>query len=769
MIDKILNNSIVICNNNIKNKLLLKLSNNKEIKNIKFMSLKEFTNNYVGSYDNNAIYYLMKKYHYSYDVSKLYLDNIFYNYDVLKDLYFDLEDNKYLLFNKHFKNYIKGFNIYLIGYYDIDKYLLNILQDLNYKVLDYDDNKINDVYEFNSISEEISFVIEDIILKHKDELNKVYIVNVDNTYLSELKRVSKLCNLKININDKNSIYSTKIVQDFLYDLINTKDILVSVNKLKKSDISNKIIDILNKYDNEEVDEYFIELLKGEFKSTYISDDLLIDAVNVIDIDDIFENDKYYYILNFNQGVIPKIFHDDDLIPDIVKKKLNLNTSYDKLINFKKYFIKIINSFNVTLTYKLKDNYNEFIKSPLIDELNLNIIRDYNKKYNYSNAYNKLSLSIMLDNYNKFNILDDNLSNLYTTYKDIKYNKFDNKYKPVNFDSVNKIIKNELKLSYTSMNSYFNCSFKYYLDNILRINKYEEKFANLIGNLYHFVLSKMYDEEFDLKRTYGEFLINKELTNKEKYFINKLYYELESIIHVIKYQDTKSKFNKVLTEKYIEINKKDFLNVKIVGYIDKIKLFEDNGLLYMAIIDYKTGENDASLDNINNGLNMQLPIYIYLAKNSFDDVRIIGFYIQKILNNKAIDSESVKLDRINSLKLLGYTIDDENIIKLFDNSYENSDVIKSMKKTKTGFYSYTKLVNDDDVNMIYNIVDKNINKIVKAIRDCDFSINPKRINNEIISCKYCSYKDICYKKEEDIVDITYSKIDDILGGDNNGMD
>ena len=32
---------------------------------------------------------------------------------------------------------------------------------------------------------------------------------------------------------------------------------------------------------------------------------------------------------------------------------------------------------------------------------------------------------------------------------------------------------------------------------------------------------------------------------------------------------------------------------------------------------------------------------------------------------------------------------------------------------------------------------------------DYQINPKVINGKNVSCAYCEYKDICFRKEEDI--------------------
>ena len=70
--------------------------------------------------------------------------------------------------------------------------------------------------------------------------------------------------------------------------------------------------------------------------------------------------------------------------------------------------------------------------------------------------------------------------------------------------------------------------------------------------------------------------------------------------------------------------------------------------------------------------------------------------------------------------------------------------------------------------IDKIVDERINEVVGAIEEGDFSINPKRVKGELIGCEFCKYKEICYRKEEDIVDLEYKTRKDILGDDDNAQ-
>ncbi len=148
-----------------------------------------------------------------------------------------------------------------------------------------------------------------------------------------------------------------------------------------------------------------------------------------------------------------------------------------------------------------------------------------------------------------------------------------------------------------------------------------------------------------------------------------------------------------------------------------------------------------------------------------DIQVVGFYLQKILNNTSVDLDEDD-EKYKNLRLEGYTINDERLVQKFDSSYENSEVIKGMKTTKNGFAHYTKLIDNDGIDKITDIVDKKIDEVIDATACGDFKINPKRINDKLIGCQFCEFKDLCFRKEEDIVNLEDTKFADIVGGENN---
>ena len=94
------------------------------------------------------------------------------------------------------------------------------------------------------------------------------------------------------------------------------------------------------------------------------------------------------------------------------------------------------------------------------------------------------------------------------------------------------------------------------------------------------------------------------------------------------------------------------------------------------------------------------------------------------------------------------------------------VIKGMGTKSDGdFTHYAKVVNDEEINKISALADEKINEVIKAIENTNFNINPKRIKDEVVGCKFCKFKDLCFRKEEDIWDLKLAVFKEIVGDDN----
>ena len=774
-------NSLIICTNNIKKDILLYLTKNKIMKNIKFMTLEEFVKSLTFSYDKKVISFLMEKYNLKYNVVKQILKNLYfveekkYNNKKLDELVKIKKDIKeYIIKDDNFKNFIKDKSIIILGYDFIDKYYLNLFEGLNFHIINKTGKNKHEVLEFNTIFEEVSYVSNKIVelIDNKVPINKIKIVDLPNEYSFIIKTIFKMFNLNININNEN-IYSTNIVQDYLNLYDEDKNVQELLNKydFKKEEnlyVYNEIIDVLNDnlfITNKEIKK---EILINEFKKIKTYSDNYSEQIEVKRINEI-NDDDYVFILGFNEGNFPVLVKDEDYLSDKEKNILGLNKSFE-IINYKKE--NIINNIksikNLFISYKLKTPFDQYYPSNLIEDLKYDIIKAKNNNYNYSNDFNKLIISKELDNFVKFGEKSEELELLYSNYKNNEYMTYNNNFKGIDKNQFYNYINNELTLSYSSIDNYYKCKFKYYLNNILKLDKYEETFAIFVGNLFHYILSKCFEEKFDFEKEYNDYLSNYELNNKDRFFVNKLKEDLLFIIETIKKQYSYSNFKEAKYENKFSINKDSNIKVNFIGYIDKLLYHEYKDKTLLVIIDYKTGIQDINLTNSYYGLNMQLPIYLYLVKNNnIKNSEVIGFYLQKILTGiPKIDKKSIVEQKEDALKLQGYTIDEEDLIKEFDSTYDKSKVIKSLGKTQNGFNAYSKILSKRQMESLYNLVDKKIDEAKDKILNTDFEIDPKRVGFNNVSCKYCKYKDICFMNQNNVKILEEIKDLSFLGGDDN---
>ena len=784
------NNDIIITDN--KKEILI---NNKELKYIKVYSLNEFLREFYFKYDLNTIKYIIDKYNVIYDIALIYLDNLYYidnkkyksnKLNFLLKLKKELLSNNLLICNKLFKEYIKGKNI-IIYNLEITKEIQLLIDELNkicnVKIINEDINNYNHtIYELNTLEDEVLYVATEIIklINEGIDINKIYLGNLDNEYRKDIKRLFPMFNIPFSLDNDESIYGTYLVTEFINHFEDDLDTNLShlqelIDTEEEISIYKEIVKIVNNSIHEDK-ELLLQKIKHDLKINKIPSLSFTNSIKEYNLSNNLKDDEYLFLLSFNQGIIPSIYKDEEYLSDIDREELNISLTKDKnnlsSLRIKKY---LNNNKNIIITYKLYANGEEYHISNINEELNYNIINNISIPYIYSNKYNKIYLTSLIDNYNKYGTTKDDLYLLNDNYNDIPYKSYNHSYKGINSKDLKDYLSNELTLSYSSMNNYYKCPFSYYIENILKLNIYEETFYQTIGNIFHSILEKYNTNDLDILWEEEINNLNRELTNKEKFFLNKLKKELEFVIETLKYQETLTNLHEELHEEKIYISNSKNTKVIFKGFVDKIKYKKDNDKTILAIIDYKTGNTDIDLSLLPYGLSMQLPVYLYLAKRSkkFNNVEIAGFYIQKILNNEiTVDKDSTyQQEKRKNLLLQGYSNSDINILSELDTSFENSELIKGLRLKKDGsFYSYSKVLSKENMNTIDEIVDEKIKECTNNIFDAKFSIAPKKIENKNYGCSYCKYSDICYKKNDDIVELKKLDIEkDILGGDENGVD
>ena len=760
---EILNGSLVICPRYIKQKYLKQYG----LLNTKFYTLNEFIEKYVYKYKPSTLFYLVKKYKLIPSNASVIMENLYYIDKVFNDktkflleIKNDLISNKYIVFNKNFTQYILNKKIYIIGY-PKTKYLLRVLKDANYSfVIEDVQNKDVDVFEFQTIDEETTFVATKIVelINSGVNINDI-VVRYDKEYINSVNKIFTLFNIPYNVEEKLPLYYLDDTKKFLFEIDKNKTIAEQESFLKSLNIDtkicNKIISILDKYIdiNPSINDFY-DTLVFELQNTYLDPIKYNNCVVFLDPFDFDVEKKHVFLIGFNQNVLPKVYKDEDYLSDLEKNDLGIDNSSDQNKIEKEKVEKILSNNNIYVSYKLETPFEKYNPSSLIDELNYAILHE---EYNFTNLeINEMLFAYKLDDFLKYNILSKDINDLYTNVE-IPYKTYSNKYQKIN-------LKNEnINLSFTNIEQFFKCKFAFYLKYILKIDDFEETVNIKIGNMFHEILAEIYT--LDTKNY--EIIIQKNInkyfgqnTEKQMFYNKKYKKQILLVINLIDEHLKTSKLKNTYLEEWFSFSKNDF---KIHGKIDKIMTSEEN----TVIIDYKTGFIHCDFNKIIHGIDMQLMFYLYLIKNSqkIPKIKFIGTFLMPIMCNVLKSEKNKTYDELlkKELKFQGYTTDNLNDLSLFgDVSFISS---LSINKDST-FRKGSKVLNKNQIEMLLKIIDDKVEEVIESIQNNNFSINPKILGKENISCLFCKFKDVCFMTDNDLNYLKEYKNLEFLGGEAN---
>ena len=750
---------IIVCPSEVKDSYLAASF----IHNYKFYSLSEMKEKVFYKYCPLALYEVSKKYNVKPSIASRILESLYYVNNNFNFKTGKLLELKEYLFSKNLIIRDNNFFTFLhdeitIEGYPKTKELDKIIDILSkYTKVTYKGTKnkyeLKSIYSFNSIEEEIEYVSENILelIDRGIDINKIVLINYNDEYKAAINKLFSLFKLPFNINSSKSIMMFPLTKKFL-DFIKNSDLKISelnefLDTLKgdNDEILNQIINVLNKYYsiNDSVKNLY-EIITYELNRVSFKEEKYTDVVNIYNGIKVFNDDFHVFHISSNEAIKYK---DDEYLSDQDKELVGLNTSYELNIIDDTYRLNILSNIkNLYLSYKTHNGDDEYIIDHIFENLS-------NLKYEFK--YNAKE-------YNKY---------LYTNYK-----LYDNSYNKIDFEDLKKYINNKMNLSYSSMEQYFKCKFRFFLNNILKVEPSESTMSTNVGEMFHNILERT------LKNEYKDYLriIDEESENylngglKERFYCEKLKKEAIKIIERLEETGKKTDFKEYAFEETLEIPLDSKLDLKLKGRVDKILIYNDGTFNHVIVVDYKTGSYDIDLTNIKDGFGMQLLIYLYLINKSnyVENSKIAGAYIDHFLDELKPAEYGKTYEEINSSKLDGISTRNREILKHIDKDYDVNSYIKGMAITKDDvFGAHAKVYSDKNFDFFMKTVEDNIKDVVKSIEECDFEINPKRFINkpdEVVGCEYCTFKEICYMSAKDIKLIKKGNLEEMLG-DNDGVD
>lgn len=730
-------------------------------KNYKLYTKEQLIADYYGKYDQRAIIHAMNKYDYSYENAKMLLNNIYYQgelmnnkFDLVNNLKKDLSELNLLRQNDYLSYELQNKPIYLMGYGEEDSALDFLF--LKLKVLPtylpfVRGEKRQTVFSFQTLEDEAYYLFNTIndLIKNGIEQKKIVLIIESNKYEYVINHMAKQFDLPNLLVRTNNYLLLPKVQEIIKNIEATGiEEFLYHNEFSDDEFVLQTIKIINDYQllsihNKKQQVYALRTI---LKSLEIKEDFN-PFIRVQESITFANADNYYFLFGFNQGAYPSLRKDDDYLSDEEKKVLHLSTSNEINRQTKEEIIDFLtNAEHLIVTYHLFESGEKTFPSSLIKELDLKV-EGQDSKIIYSKKQAQVVLAKLEDMKRKY----DSYSRLYDAYSntiDIAYQTYDNSYQSIGDYEIKPI----RQYSYSKIKSFFECQFRYYLINVLRLNDFEETFPQKMGSLFHEILTHVYEDDFDFAKVYETIIAKYDFSIGEKTILIKKSEELEVLCQVLREHMTSMNVKDMYFEKKIIVPISN--DVRIEGNVDKIVVTTDGSKDYYSIIDYKTGSETFDKSELEFGLSMQLPTYALLLSQDeeFKDKELIGFYIQKITSDKIGIPEDYYSFYRKLFVLNGESTNDIEKMKTFDTTCADSLYVKSYSIKNNGEFGKNARINsNEDFQKMISLTRDNFLSADKKIIEGDFKINPKIKEGKDKSdstCKFCPFNDICNVKDKD---------------------
>ncbi len=779
---------IIVSNKYIKPILIQKFSN--QMRKITFKSFDEVKDDIYTTIDYQMLFHNMKE-DTNLEVLRIKLANSYFiqqdsNEPFLHELYL-YHQNNHLILDENHLSYYKSKKVYFVNYYGDDDLINQMLPFLKHYERCFTTNSIDKeltIFHFENYDDEILEVVNHIaiLLNKKVDPAKIVIHKVNKDYLNKLEEYLMIYKIDYIVEGEDSFFDVDIVKNFFHDLKNyeamrlnkvLKDYLIDKKDNKIFSKIGKVLEPLIMLDLT-INSITLDLIKDVFIHTIYQEEVT-NAIKIENVlNHIYDDDTHIFIMNFSHGEIAHIYKDDTYLNDKIRKNLKLLTSFDRTQIEEKKILDCIHSYeSIHLSYSTYCSSKIYMPSNLIKEL-----------------AKKRIVNICDASIHIYHIVNEDMAKMrffkaYALYRLYQKKTFDYLYGYTYFCAdLTKRYQSDfnatldylalptlfMELSYTKLNDYFSCPFRFYLKYILNIEeKMEDNNSTFVGRMYHFVLEKVVAKRYIDRRTKEEVLENisvyicdfvknqtYEIKDKLKFYLNKFSEELKLIVEIIMDFMDHSSFEVLGLEQKLEKQLDDY--TVVVGLIDKILKYQE----YYLVIDYKTNPVHPNWYALDVGLDLQLPLYLYLIKANDPNAKIAGSYLQSVFRTSLLKYEDKPLSKVmlEQLKYVGYTLQDRDVILAIDtNALNGSGSLPKQIVSNKGFYKnfLKKSFTQTQFDAIILYVEKLIFEANKKIRKGLFPILPLTDEKNESVCRYCRLKDLCYRNET--MKKVYKKHDD----------
>lgn len=343
----------------------------------------------------------------------------------------------------------------------------------------------------------------------------------------------------------------------------------------------------------------------------------------------------------------------------------------------------------------------------------------------------------------------------------------------------------LENSVSRLEKYASCAYAHFLQYGLMLREREEfGFEQVdLGNIFHGVLeafagklSQNHYTWFDFPDEEGDRLLKEALLEctleygetvlysnaRYEYMVERMYRILKRTIRTLRAQlqegdfvpaSFEMSFSHVEDLQAVNIALSEDERMKLRGRIDRIDTCEDEEHVYVKVIDYKSGNRKFDLAALYYGLQLQLVVYMNVAKEVIKEkhpgkeivpAALLYYHVDDPLISAEgeLSAEEVNKALLKELRTTGIVNQDERVVTLLDKNFTDKSLVVPVERKKDGSFSaHSSIIAKEDYEIVSAFVDHKIRQFGRQILNGDMEINPCEQSGRE-SCTYCVYKGIC---------------------------
>ncbi|HLS20764.1 MAG TPA: helicase-exonuclease AddAB subunit AddB [Bacillota bacterium] len=373
----------------------------------------------------------------------------------------------------------------------------------------------------------------------------------------------------------------------------------------------------------------------------------------------------------------------------------------------------------------------------------------------------------------------------TTYKILQSLFYENVPTHLQQETVEQLYPKQLKTSVSRLEMYHRCSFQHFAQYSLQLS--ERRTYKLdapdIGQLFHEALkqiTKWVNEEgralSDLTKAEAALYAKRAIqqlapvlqhqilhsSNRYKYIQRKLQEIISRATYVMSEQARVSEFTPVGIElgfglgdhlPPLRVPLPNGYELLLRGRIDRVDKAKINDQLYLRIIDYKSSAQRLNLLDVYYGLALQMLTYLDVILTQSEQwlglqaspAGILYFHVHHamISENEKISDEQLEKALFKQYQMQGMVISDEQVARSMDTSLEagNSDIIPVGLKKSGGFYSRSKIANEQTFSLLQaHIRQLMINAGLEMVSG-KVTLNPFEFKQQN-ACRFCPFDAVC---------------------------